>query len=217
MPCFGSHHRWTTTNGMTASIRKPIAQTRPSAAEIARTSPTNTTTFRARRHFGVLSSKCPKKMLPKAKIVMTIATSNHIGGPFHLSARLLWVHSRALARYALPLAVAHHPDVGIAQRQLGLLPLLDANHMQSEPDHGRVAVDRHRELVLNGRLHLLIELSRERQLLGLVAAAAIVVRGDELVGEHVPDEGDVLAIERLVPIPLERNENLLSRSDRGPL
>ena len=89
-----------------------------------------------------------------------------------------------MGRHALPPAVAQYPHVGVAKRHFCPLPLPDTDQAQREPDHRRVAVDPHREVVLNGRHHLLVELRGQRQLPGFVTPAAIVVGGRELVSQQ---------------------------------
>src|SRR4051794_13761928 len=51
-------------------------QGRPTCTAMSRVTARKTITFVTRRHFGVLSSKWPKRMLPTAKIVAARATSN---------------------------------------------------------------------------------------------------------------------------------------------
>ena len=53
------------------------------------------------------------------------------------------------------------------------------------------------------------ERGHERQFLRLVTPAPVAVRGRELVGQDVGDETDVPSMERVVPIALELNQNLL--------
>src|SRR3954451_13702291 len=74
-------------------------------------------------------------------------------------------HLRAVSGHASPTAIAHHPHVGVAQVHFRALPLPDADQVQREPDDGRVAVYPDHELVLNRRLHLLIEVGNKLQLL----------------------------------------------------
>src|SRR5512145_1455172 len=72
----------------------------------------------------------------------------------HAKARLVvsWLpccDPRALAGYALPASIAHYPDVGVAELQLGSLPLPHSHHAQRKPDNGGVAVYPHGEVFLN--------------------------------------------------------------------
>ena len=51
--------------------------------------PTTITTFSTRRSFGLCSSKCPNRMLPTAKMLITMATSNHAVCVFHMGRQQL--------------------------------------------------------------------------------------------------------------------------------
>src|SRR4029079_15597852 len=67
---------------MTATIPSSVPTSaadhaRPAVAEIAVTAVTITKNFSTRRHFGVRSSKCPNRMLPRANSVAITATSTH--------------------------------------------------------------------------------------------------------------------------------------------
>ena len=124
------------------------------------------------------------------------------------------VYSGALARHTLPATIALNPNVGVAQRQLSPLSLPHADKVEREPHHGRVLVDPHREVVLHGRYHLLVELGHESQFSGFVSSGAIVVGHDEFVCKEVGDKVGVLPINSVVPASLKFDQNLLVRLDR---
>src|SRR5262249_51056416 len=127
---------------------------------------------------------------------------------------LLLTDTSTLRGDALPAAVAEHKHIGVAQRQFRRLPLPDADQMEREPDYGAVAIDLYDEVVLNRRFHLLVELGRQRELFRAVTARAIVVGGNEFVGEDLLDGAEVLVIEGFVPGVLELDEDLLLRFHR---
>src|SRR6476661_9763851 len=77
MPCFGNHHPWITATRTSSPPTSNADQARPAVAEIVVTAVTMTKNFRTRRHFGVRSSKCPNRMLPRANSVAIAATSIH--------------------------------------------------------------------------------------------------------------------------------------------
>ena len=56
---------------------------------------------------------------------------------------------------------------------------------------------------------MLVEITRERQLLCLVALAAVLVGANELVGQYLLEERKVLLIERFVPGTFELNPGLV--------
>src|SRR3954454_2693147 len=108
MPCFVSHHPWTTATTRSSVPTSESDHARPAVAEIAVTAPTTRTNLSTRRHFGVFSSKCPNRMLPRANNIAITATSIHrfIAG--------------VLGRESLP------QKVGVEHR----------NHHRDRPRHG---------------------------------------------------------------------------------
>src|ERR1051326_1335384 len=77
MPCFGSHHRWITRTSENSVPTSATDHPRPAVEETIVMRPVITTNLRTRRHFGVRSSKWPKRMLPTVKSEAITATSIH--------------------------------------------------------------------------------------------------------------------------------------------
>src|SRR5262245_27352996 len=69
-------------------------------------------------------------------------------GPSGQAGRLLGANAGTVSGHAAPTAVAEHPHVGIAQRQLRGLALLEPDQMEREPDNGGIAEHSYGEVVL---------------------------------------------------------------------
>jgi hypothetical protein len=68
---------------------------------------------------------------------------------------------RAVARNTLPPIFTPHEHIHVPKIDLNPLSLPGPSHTEREPDDSRVAIELDDELLLFGRIHLLIEVFRE--------------------------------------------------------